>query len=66
MMPADSSHTNMRVMRPIEVAVTILLDENIDANVNMNQTHTDLQILKVATPQANQNTVTRHQKRNQQ
>ena len=66
MIPADSILTNMIVASMDDVTVTMLLDENLNANVNMNQTHIDLQILRVITPQANQNTVTRHQKGNQQ
>ena len=46
MMPANSSLTNMRVMRTTVVTVTMVLDENLDANVNMNRTHIDLQILR--------------------
>ena len=66
MIPADSRHTSMRVMRTAEATVTMLLDESLNANVNMNRTHIDLKILRVVTHQANQNAVTCHQRGNQQ
>ena len=56
----------MRVMRTAEATVTMLLDERLNAKVNMNRTHIDLKILRVVTPQANQNAVTCHQRGNQQ
>ena len=66
MIPADSRRTSMRVMRTAEATVTMLLDKSLNAKVNMNQTHIDLEILRVVTPQANQNAVTCHQGGNQQ
>ena len=66
MIPADSRRTSMRVMRTAEATVTMLLDESLNSKVNMNQTHIDLKILRVVTPQANQNAVTCHQRGNQQ
>ena len=64
MIPADSHHTRMRVMSTAEATVKMLLDESLNAKVNMNQTHIDLKILRVVTPQANQNAVTCHQRGN--
>ena len=66
MIPADSRRNIMRVMRTAEVTVTMLLEEILNDKVNMNQTHIDLKILRVITPQANQNLVTCHQRGNQQ
>ena len=65
MNPADSRRTSMRVMRTAEATVTMLLDESLNTKVNMNRTHIDLKILRVVTPQANQNAVNFHQKGNQ-
>ena len=65
MIPADSRRTRMRVMRTTEATVIMLLDESLNAKVNMNQTHIDLKILRVVTPQTNQNSVTCHQRENQ-
>ena len=59
MIPSDSRRTSMRVMRTAEATVTMLQDESLNAKVNMNLTHIDLNILKVATPQAIQNAVPR-------
>ena len=53
MIPADSLRTSIRVMRTTEANVTILLDESLNAKVNMNQTHKDLKIVRVVTPQVN-------------
>ena len=53
MIPGDSRRTSMRVMRTAEATVTMLLDESLNAKVNMNRTHIDLKILRVVTPQAN-------------
>ena len=53
MIPADSRRTSARVMRTTEATVTMLLDESLNAKVNMNRTHIDLKILRVVTPQAN-------------
>ena len=66
MIPADSRRTSMRVMRNAEATVTMLLDESLNSKVNMNRTHIDLKILRVVTPQANQNAVTCHQRGKQQ
>ena len=66
MIHADSLRTSMRVMRTAEATVTMLLDEIINAKVNVNQTHIDLKIHRVVTPQENQNSVTCHQRGNQQ
>ena len=66
LMPSDSSFPHMRVMRTTDIAVTMLLGENLNASVKMNRTHIDLQILRVVTHQANQNAVTRHKRGNQQ
>ena len=66
MIPADSRRTSMRVMSNAEATITMLLDESLNAKFNMNRTHIDLKILKVVTPQANQNAVTCHQRGNQQ
>ena len=66
MIPDDSRRTSMRVMRTAEATVTMLLDESLNAKFNMNRTHIDLKILRVLTPQANQNAVTCHQRGNQQ
>ena len=66
MIPGDSRRTSMRVMRTAEATVTMLLDKSLNEKVNMNRTHIDLKILSVVIPQANQNTVTCHQRRNQQ
>ena len=66
MIPVDSRRTSMRVMRTAEATVKILLDKSLNAKVNMNRTHTDLKILRVVTPQANQHAVTCHQRGNQQ
>ena len=66
MIPDDSRRTSMRVMRTSESTLTMILDESLNAKVNMNQTHIDLIILRVVTPQANQNAVTCHQRGNQQ
>ena len=53
MIPADSRRTSMIVTRTAEATVTMLLDKILNAKVNMNQTHIDLKILRVVTPQAN-------------
>ena len=66
MIPADSCRINMIFMRTAEATVTMLLDKNLNAKVNMNRTHIDLKILRVVTHQANQNAVTCHQRGNQQ
>ena len=66
MIPADSLRTIMRVMRTSEYTVTTLLEESLNAKVNMNRTHIDLKILRVVTPQANQASVTCHQRGDQQ
>ena len=66
MIPAGSCRTSMQVMRTAEATVTMLLDKILNAKVNMNQTHIDLKIHRVVTPQANQNSVTFHQRGNQQ
>ena len=66
MIPDDSRRTIMIVMRTAEAIVTMLLDENLNAKVNMNRTHIDLKILRVVTTQVNQNAVTCHQRGNQQ
>ena len=50
MIPADSRRTSMRVISTYEATVTMILDESLNAKVNMNQTHIDLKILKVVTP----------------
>ena len=65
MIPADSRRTSMRVMRTAEATVTMLLDKILNAKVNTNRTHINLKILRVVTPQANQNAVTCHQRGNQ-
>ena len=56
----------MRVTRNAEATVTMLLDESLNAKINMNRTHIDLKIPRVVTPQANQNAVTYHQRGNKQ
>ena len=61
MIPKDSRRTSMRVMRTAEATVTMLLEESLNAKVNMNRTHIDLKILRVVTTQANQNAVNCHQ-----
>ena len=66
MIPVDSHCISIRVMRSVEATVTMLLDESLNAKVNMNQTHIDLNILKVVTPQSIQNAVTYHKRGNQQ
>ena len=66
MIPTDSRRTSMRVMRTAEATVTMLLDESLNAKVNMNRTHIDLKIISVVTPQSNPNAVTCHQRGNQQ
>ena len=66
MIPADSRRTSMRVMRTSEATVTMIVDESLNAKVNMNRIHKDLKILRVVTPQANQNVVICHQRVNQQ
>ena len=66
MIPDDSRCTSMRVMRTAEATVTMLLDKSLNAKVNMNRTYMDLKILRVVTLQANQNSVTCHQRGNQQ
>ena len=66
MIPADSRRTSMRVMRTAEATITMLLEKGLNAKVNMNQIHIDLNIIRVVTPQANQNAVTCHQRGNQQ
>ena len=66
MIPADSRRTSMRVMRTAEATVTMLLYESLNAKVNMNRTHIYLKMLRFATPQANQNAFTCHQRGNQQ
>ena len=66
MIPADSLRTSMRVVRTVEDTVTMILDKSLNGKFNMNQTHIDLKILRVVTPQANQNAVTCHQSGNQQ
>ena len=66
MIPDDSRRNSMRVMRTAETTVTMLLYESLNAKVNMNQTHIDPKILRVVTPQTNQNAVTCHQIGNQQ
>ena len=53
MIPDDSRRTSMRVMRTAEATVTMLLDESLNAKVNINRTHIDLIIVRVVTPQAN-------------
>ena len=47
MIPADSRRTSMRVMGTAEATITMLLDESLNAKVNMNRTHIDLKILRV-------------------
>ena len=64
--PADSRRTSMRVMRTAEATVTMLLYKSLNAKVNMNLTHIYLKILRVVTPQANQNAVTCHQRGHRQ
>ena len=66
MIPADSLRTSMIVMRTAEATVTMLLDKSLNAKFNMNWTYIDLKILRVVTPQANQNSVSYHQRGNQQ
>ena len=66
MIPANSRHISMRVMRIAEATVTMFLEEILNAKVNINQTHIDLKILRVLTSQANQNSVTCHHRGNQQ
>ena len=66
MIPAYSRRNSTRVMRTAEATVTMLLDESLNAKVNMNRTYIDLKMLRVVTPQANQNAVTCHQRGNQQ
>ena len=66
MIPGDSRRTSMRFVRTAEATLTMLLDKSLNAKVNMNRTHIDLKILRVVTPQANQNAVTYHQRGNQQ
>ena len=66
MISVDSHRISIIVIRTAEATVTMLLDEILNAKVNMNLTHIDLNILKVVTPQANQNAVTYHQRGNQQ
>ena len=53
-------------MRTAEVTITMLLCKIPDTNINMNQTHIDLKIISIATPQENRNVSTRHQRGNQQ
>ena len=66
MIPADSLRISMRVMRTAEATVTMLLEKSLNSKVNMNRTHIDLKILRVVTPQVNQNAVTCHQRENKQ
>ena len=66
MIPSDSRRTSMRFMRTAEATVTMLLEKNPNAKFNMNRTYIDLKMLRVVTPQANQNAVTCHQRGNQQ
>ena len=66
MIPANSRRTTMRVIRTSGATVTMVLEERLNAKVNMNRTHIDLKTLRVVTPQANQNAVTYHQRGNQQ
>ena len=66
MIPADSRGTSMRGMRTAEATVTMLLNESLNAKVNINQIIIDLKMLRVVTTQANQNAVAFHQRGNQQ
>ena len=66
MIPADSRRNSMRFVRTAEATVTMFTEESLNSKVNMNQTHMDLIILRVVTPQANQNAVNCHQRGNQQ
>ena len=66
MIPGDSRRTSMRFMRTAEATVTMILDKILNAKANMNQTHIDLKLLRVVTPQVNQNAVTCRQRGNQQ
>ena len=66
MIPADSRRTSMRVVRTAEATTTMIMDKSLNSKVNMNQTHIDLKMLRVVTPQSNQNAVTCHQRGNQQ
>ena len=64
--PIDSTLVNRRVMRTTTITLAELLQENLDLTVNMNKRHVDVQIMRVITPQANQNAVTRYTRSNQQ
>ena len=64
--PIDMNLINRRVMRTTEVTVTELMTDKVDETINMNRKHIDVQILRVITPQANQNATTRYQRTNQQ
>ena len=64
--PIDSNIINHRVMRTTTIHLTKLIQENLDLTFNTNKRHTDVQIITVITPQANQNSVTRYTRNNQQ
>ena len=62
----DLSLVNQRVMAiTTNITLSELLQENLDLTVNMNKRHMDIQILRIITPQPNQNALTRYQRTNQ-
>ena len=64
--PIDSALINRIVMRTITITLSKLLQENLDLTVNMNKRHVGVQIVRVITPQANKNAVTRYTRSNRQ
>ena len=65
-MTSGSIIANTKFMSNTEANVTMILYEKIDSNVNVNQTHINLQNIWDVTPQVNQNIVTCYQRGNQQ
>ena len=64
--PIDSTLINHIVMQTTTITIYKLLQENLDLTVNINKRHVDVQIMRVITPQANQNAVTQYTSSNQQ
>eukprot|EP00957_Ditylum_brightwellii_P199000 15169013-Ditylum_brightwellii.AAC.1 len=61
MAPIDASLINHCVMQTTKVTVAELISENIDNAINMNRRQIDIQILRIITPQSNQNATTHYQ-----
>ena len=64
--PANTILTITIFRRTTKVNITILMDENLDPNVNINISHIELKIIWVVKMQPNQNIFTRYQRGNQE